>query len=248
MAKPTDWTYDAKLHRYRNTKSGRIVTEKRAVTLRNDFISARADQLRGLTRELFAGGRSLASWELAARTHIAETWTAAYALGRGGVNAMTPADHAHLAGRIAEQHDYLAGFSRALAAGDVSEKQAVARSALYAGAAVRGHQEGRSAGHDGLELPAQPCDGSTQCLVNCRCYWTIAETTREWRVTWVATDDGKTCDDCLKRADEWSPLVLPKPTSNAVRPVRPHWAAARPRPRVPPRAPRVTSPAWRRTR
>ena len=103
-----------------------------------------------------------------------------------------------------------------LAAGKLDSAEAVAnRQALYAGAATEAHEIGRTEAYSMPRLPAYPCDGGTPCLTNCKCSWSIDETAKEWRATWLLGGAREHCAGCRDRAQEYGPLVIAKPEKGA---------------------------------
>jgi len=59
-------------------------------------------------------------------------------------------------------------------------------------------------------LPAEPRDGSTQCLVYCLCHWEIKkQSPTEYDCYWRLTP-AEHCDNCLCRAERWNPLKYRK--------------------------------------
>ena len=65
-------------------------------------------------------------------------------------------------------------------------------------------------------LPAVPRDGTTQCLVNCRCHWEVQRgDDGEWLAYWRLSPV-EHCDTCKCRAKHWSPLTLRAVGSNWV--------------------------------
>jgi hypothetical protein len=61
-----------------------------------------------------------------------------------------------------------------------------------------------------ISLPAYPRDGSTLCLIHCRCRWKHEfDSQNRWiGATWVLNDNVLHCDTCPSRAVAWNPLIL----------------------------------------
>jgi hypothetical protein len=57
------------------------------------------------------------------------------------------------------------------------------------------------------KLPAYPGDGQSECLVNCRCFWSIKETRDGWEATWALTP-AEHCATCVENSQKWNPLVV----------------------------------------
>ena len=150
---------------------------------------------------LLAQGRlSEAGWSEALWDEIVQAYTRQYALGRGGINAMTREDWRKLGKILDGQRKYYERFVREVTEGKLSEAQIGMRSSMYLSGARQAYELAfaemqRAAGmqeerwvlspgakhcHDCLAFEAMgwqplgtfptPCDGSTQCLGNCRCH------------------------------------------------------------------------------
>lgn len=60
------------------------------------------------------------------------------------------------------------------------------------------------------KLPAEPRDGSTQCLMFCLCHWEIKKvSTEEYDCFWRLTP-AENCPNCLCRSVKWNPLKYRK--------------------------------------
>lgn len=58
------------------------------------------------------------------------------------------------------------------------------------------------------KLPAEPRDGSTDCLMFCLCHWEIKKVSgTEYNCFWRLTP-AEHCDNCLCRAVRWNPLKI----------------------------------------
>lgn len=61
------------------------------------------------------------------------------------------------------------------------------------------------------ELPAYPRDGSTVCLMHCRCQWQIKRVSDVfYEARWIL-GKAEHCPDCIKRADLWGPISIIRP-------------------------------------
>ena len=60
-----------------------------------------------------------------------------------------------------------------------------------------------------VQLPAYPGDGSSECMVNDKCYWDVRLDIPNGQVlaTWVRTA-AESCPTCIKRAVEWNPYTI----------------------------------------
>lgn len=165
--------------------------------------------LEAVTKKVLERRTTARVWEAAAEKTLAAHHLAAYAQGAGvPVSKLTPKDHEVVEKYLQTQFDHLARFGQDLSVGRYAESpsSALNRSSMYADAAKATWWMGKTRGWD---LPAWPCDGTTQCLSNCNCTWTIQELEGQgnadayWR---LGTNDH--CQTCLVRAEEWAPLRI----------------------------------------
>lgn len=202
------WVWDARLARYRNLDSGRLLPAERIRQMRDALLDTAAAGM-GLLADALAGGRQdVGGWERAMRGAIKAVFGAQYVFGRGGLNAMQPADWDRLGDLVEQQYGFLGQFADDVAAGKLTAPRIRIRAELYVGSSVQAHEAGKAAALD-VELPAQPGDGSSECLANDRCAWHLRRR-KDGAVeaTWVADLDERTCKTCKKRAKDWNPLVL----------------------------------------
>jgi hypothetical protein len=163
-------------------------------------------RIRQATDAYLEGGGDVATWQAAMERALTTGHTAAAIAGiarRTGHPVtearMLPADRERLGARLSDQLDYLAGFATALRAGQLTPGQIHARADLYSGAIRATETEAQ---YGDWVLPFVPCDGSSQCLGNCRCSTRIVE--EKDGTGWYYWDLGPTeehCTDCPERAD-----------------------------------------------
>lgn len=125
-----------------------------------------------------------------------------------GLDSETTGDAQKIADQaIAAQSQYLDGFAKEIEAGGLSEAQIKARAQLYAHSIIAPYWRGATFG---LELPAYPGDGSSECLQNDRCTWDIQRAGNDYRCTWLLdpAENVQHCPTCLQRSQEWNPYVV----------------------------------------
>lgn len=203
------WQWSESAKRYRDTDTGRFLAASAVGQIRDQLIAARTAAIDRLAEDLIAERVDVAAWTKAMRDEIKTLTLAEYEFGRGGKNAMTPADRGTVGAMCRAQYEYLQKFATEVADGVLSEAKIRARARLYAGSATAAHGRGQSAAY-GLRLAQHPGDGNTACLTNCRCSLRIEEDEDEWRVYWVVQHDRESCDDCVAMGDRWSPLTIAK--------------------------------------
>lgn len=215
------WIFDELTGRYRSEQTGRFIPAARIQQMRDELLVAGGARMAALAQGLADGNLDVGDWERQMRETIQLVFGVQYVFGRGGINAMQADDWSAVGNLVRQQHGFLKGFADDIAAGKLSRAQITVRAELYVGSSVRAHEAGKGAAF-GILLPAQPGDGSSECLANDRCHWFLRRR-RDGRVeaTWVADIDARTCKTCRKRAKDWNPLVLGQPaavpTSNKLR-------------------------------
>lgn len=163
MADSTKWAFDQRVKRYRNLDSGKYIARATINKMRDDFADKARAKIGGLAASLADKSLSVQAWEVAMREAIKTATGAQYVYGRGGLNIMEQADWGRAGSMTKEAYGYLRGFAEQIAAGELSEKQINARSALYLNSTVNAYERGRAASF-GINLPAYPADGGTQCV------------------------------------------------------------------------------------
>lgn len=208
MADDSRWVFDARTGRYRNELTGRFLPAARIQEMRDTLLAAAALRVVGLADDLERGKLDVGAWEREMRDAIKLIFGAQYVFGRGGLNAMQAADWLLLGELVKQQHQFLRDFADDVVAGKLSAPRLRVRASLYVGSSVQAHEAGKSAAW-GVELPAQPADGSSECLANDRCSWHLRRRSDgNVEATWVADLDERTCKTCRKRAKDWNPLIL----------------------------------------
>ena len=205
-----EWQFDLRARRFREVSTGRFLSSSKAVDLRDGFQERRRTDVDALTRRLADEEISVQDWEREMVQLLHRLFTAQLAYGKGGLNAMTPADYEAADALVEAQRAYLRAFAEDVAAGTLSEAQIGARAKLYYASSTQAYEHGRAAAF-GVRPPHVPGDGSTPCGANCRCYLTYVDKPDEVHVTWRTTA-GESCSGCKQRARTWAPLVIPKST------------------------------------
>lgn len=211
MPPSTPWVYDSRLRGsgYRNTSTGRIISQREAAAMRDTFIDAQKARLEMLTDQLVDGKINLQQWVYKMRETIKDTYSAEYAASKGGIQNVTQAEWGKESALLRRQYEYLNDFAKDIAEGKLSPAQINARAKLYVEGASQMYERGKAESKGMPELPAYPGDGKTICHTNCHCNWEIEETDTEWRASW-RLGEAEHCIDCVANANHWNPLVFPK--------------------------------------
>ena len=163
------------------------------------------DQSDALAEQLFTGALDIGSWEAEMRTLIKEMYTSASAIGKGGWDNMTFSDWGRLGNPLKDQYKYLQGFASDIAqrAEDITLPYIRSRARMYGNSAGYVAQLMQAQPDLIQNLPWLPKDGSTECLVNCKCFWELSvikksKTTKTVRATWRLRP-AEHCPDCVAR-------------------------------------------------
>lgn len=163
-------------------------------------------RVESLMNQLTTGDLSLSAWQAAMTHALTVHSTAAYLAGRKS-KTLTAEQRSALAERVATQVSYLKGFTADLAAAEMIGPAEQARAQLYAQSIKASYWAGRTRD---LPLPAMPGDGSTACLTNCGCAWSVIPVDAaqgDYDCYWVRhTSDS--CATCRDRAADWSPYEI----------------------------------------
>lgn len=203
------WSWDPATRRYREEDTGRSYGERELRGLRERFLRQVTDRTLVVTGQLANRQISLEDWELEMRRVVKDAFGTAYMLSRGGRNAMTQGDWGRVGQMVGRQYRYLNQYAREIDGETVTRNKALSRAQLYVQAAMQSYQRGQLATYGDMpRLPRVPGDGTTTCLVNCRCELMIEPTDDGWNVTWQDLGDERECRDCRELAASWAPLQL----------------------------------------
>ena len=206
------WLYDPRSHRYRDSDSGRYLTQNQVKGLVQQSIDAAASNLSGITGLAGSGQLSPADFNARMRDEIKYSTIRQYLLGRGGLNQMTQEDWGSIGGMLADQYRYLDPFSQEIV--NLSEGQIAARAAMYIRSSREAYERGkvRARGIAVNDLPAFPGDGGTKCLSNCACSWSIDEVREDGLLIgfdcYWELGASEHCSGCLDNAGQWNPYEI----------------------------------------
>lgn len=192
-----DFVFSPSTGRYRDTDSGRLVSE-RAIRAQIDAIADTAsDRLADLTAHLLRGAIPLAEWQREAMAVIKVSHVAAGVVAQGGKLQMTQAHYGFLGRAIRDQYAYLRDLANGIADGSVQlDGRLISRAGMYGqharvmyedvrrrDALSRGLDEERSVLHASESCASCRAQaaigwvptgtlvpiGSRTCLARCRC-------------------------------------------------------------------------------
>lgn len=193
---------------------GECESVPRCIQYSNALIAASEQKMQTLTASLYDGKIDVGEWQITMREELRRINAFQLIAGAGGSKDNVESDDWLKLGTILKsQYAYLEDFAREIAAGNVSAAQANARSALYARSARQSFWA-QSTGE--LDLPAQPGDGTSECLGSCGCMWAVDyEYDDAGQVTaalcYWTRGKSDSCPTCLDREDKWQPLRIEIP-------------------------------------
>lgn len=227
-----DWRYLQNVQRYRNRRTQETINDRKWVNLRDAFTDAMYPDVERICNEMFRREITLHEWLRRMAKTIQQTHTALWMFGSGGYNTLTANVVNDLELTLREQFDYLKAFANEMIVSNRPDRQeeptnvalytprtlmrqgVINRSTLYIESATKSAEQGRATSYGVLTnaLPAYPADGSTECLMRCRCHWRFKTNTGDasyyhafWRLRAL---DGKNCQTCLRYAIGFNPFVL----------------------------------------
>ena len=165
------------------------------------------DDMSAIAEQIFNGELLLAEWEYQMRQYIRGMHSSMGAIGKGGWDNMTQSDWGRIGAWIKKQYKYLHGFAEDIAA----NRDTIALGTVQARANMYGEAAGLTAmmmSTNGIiisKLPWMPKDGSTECLVNCKCIWVleVIKRTKRYQTVYAVwrLRPAEHCNDCLDRAN-----------------------------------------------
>lgn len=159
-------------------------------------------------QEYLDGTIDINQWYDAQARHILRNRLASRAAAVGGIDNLTAQDIQSARDAARREFTYLSQFRDELDAGNLSSKQAIARSQMYAGGAREQYER---AIQDAIGLPPLPAQPGvrTDCRRNCKCSWDIRQLTGNgnfdcyWKRSPVDS-----CDTCKRRERAFNPLRI----------------------------------------
>lgn len=174
------------------------------------------DDVNSLAEDMYTGKITLGQWEESMRKLVREMHASIAAVGKGGWESMTKSDWGKLGSQLKKQYKYLHGFAEnvdanreTVALGSIQQRARMygeaAKAALYIASTPIEIIE---------QLPWMPKDGSTECLVNCKCIWMlkvvkVSRSSKTIEATWRMTP-AEHCDDCIARSGFKVVISVPK--------------------------------------
>lgn len=166
------------------------------------------EDISGVASRYNAGGMQVGNWYEEMAKLIAQYTIAAYTNGRRqGWAELPETERDQVWALIEHQLGFLETFADQLETRYVDKPAALeARMKLYAPSIKGAWWEAETYG---LPLPAQPGDGTSQCLGHCHCQWRIEPVADgSYDCYWELGVGEEHCQTCVARAARWNPLRI----------------------------------------
>ena len=207
-----NWEWNDSTKRYRNTESGRWVTDNSRLKLKSDFIDKQLPVLNRWSVALRDGTMSIQEWVLSMRRLIRKSYMTEFLFAKGGVNAMTASDLNLVGDIVKSQYQFLNNFAEQMGAGELSVAQIRSRSEMYVLSSRQSYERGQASSY-GIELPEYPADGNQQCRSRCKCRWYIVRKPDGIEARWLMNIAAEHCESCRENTAKWNPFWIPNPTT-----------------------------------
>ncbi len=171
------------------------------------LVEALIAEIQNVTGDLADGDATADEWQADMLDLLAKYYPAALMTGLGTPD-LTDEQLDGLADQVSAQADFLKDFAIEIQGADEFMPGWNARAESYAGGIKEPYWDGET---DMLPLPAMPGDGTSQCLGNCTCSWSIEvldEEAGDYDCTWVLESGSSHCQQCTERAEQWNPLQI----------------------------------------
>jgi len=127
----TTLEYVKTLGQFRNAQSKRFVDRATVLQVVDAEAQRTAIQLQGHTRLMASGKISLSEWQERMAASVKSSHLRQALMGSGGKLQMTQQQYGFVGSRLAKEYQAIDQFAQALARGEITEKQALARAAQY---------------------------------------------------------------------------------------------------------------------
>ena len=127
----TSLEYVKTLGQFRNAQNKRFVDRATVLQVVDTEAQRTALQLQGHTRLMASGKISLSEWQERMAASVKSSHLRQALMGSGGKLQMTQQQYGFVGSRLAKEYQAIDQFAQALARGEVTEKQALARAAQY---------------------------------------------------------------------------------------------------------------------
>lgn len=170
------------------------------------------EQVGLLADQLASGSITIDEWLTGMIEQVEDVHLTAFIIGKGGIDNMNGADMRVALSRVKVQRGYLERWANELRKwerrGNMPSAEALkARANLYLAASNAAIQDASARSMGLPDLPAYPGDGSTECMVYCKCHWSIRKKKGDgnFDLHWIL-GSAEHCPNCVRRSETWNPI------------------------------------------
>jgi hypothetical protein len=172
--------WDAARQRFVSLTTGRFVSGDEVMELMRDRLAVGFERMKAYSDALAAGTAEVSEWQNAMMVELRRSHTQLAALGSGGWDNVSPSVWGEVGSRLKAEYQYLEGFAKEIADGNLSAAQIEARIDSYAHDAWGSYSD--------AERISQENAGKTEERA-------------------VLEAGAEHCEDCMARADQgWQPI------------------------------------------
>lgn len=172
-----DLSFDDSTGRFRDTASGRFVSERAVRRVIDDLADGASDRMAVLSQAMLDGNLSLAEWQAGMMRTIKQSHVASATIAHGGAVRMTAVEYGRCGQAIRTHYDYLANFAAQIASGEQPLTPMVVARAKQYGQAARPlfeREYGRDQMRRGYQSERNVLGAAEHCA---QC---VSETARGW--------------------------------------------------------------------
>lgn len=171
-----------------------------------DLLDTATKAIDAATAELQAGKTNAPAWQERVSNILSDFHAKAYQAG-ARTQDLSAAEQRLVDLQVQDQKEYLSKFAQEIGDAKAWDPAWNNRAGMYAQSIGASYWNGRT---KDVALPAQPKDGTTQCLTNCKCRWNIKAVNPDagdYDAYWTL-GAAEHCQTCNERAAQWSPLKI----------------------------------------
>lgn len=192
-----------------------LTTLKERKAYADELMGVYQQRMSDLAAQVASGDISIGSWQIEMRAELRNMNAMMLITAAGGnKDEVESADWLKLGSELKSQYDYLEDFAHYIAENpDMSEAAIAARAGLYAKSTMATFWR-QTADGMGIDLPAHPGDGDSECLTNCQCEWSFEDVPDDDNnvvavdATWNLNDGSHHCPTCEENSRKWNPIRL----------------------------------------
>lgn len=221
------WRWVSASRVYRQRRPNKTLNDRQWWDIRDAFTDAVHADAIDLVDKLFFREFSLSQWLVQFADLLKRVHCAAWLLGCGGWNALQSSHLVTIANALRVQFDFLRSLAQEILdrgldatsrqVGFVTYRGLVNRGVMFIESLTATGERARATTYGIIaeQLPNYPADGTTQCLMRCRCHWRFVTPRGAgdsyfhayWRLR-GGRPDGRNCITCLQYAAAYNPYTV----------------------------------------